>query len=114
MSKITDWNEVYLAAKAHIAQYGTTLQRYLSDDHCATVFAVIYLTNDLTQAIGQDWPDGFSVISSQRRISVINRGTSSFYQEDYPICGYEYILDDMEQIGVDIDAAILRVESNLE
>lgn len=114
MSKITDWNEVYLAAKAHIAQYGTALQRYLSNDHCATVFAVIYLTNDLTQTLAQNWPDGFSVISSQRRISVINRGSSSFYQDDYQICGYEYILDDMEQIGVDLDAAILRVESNQE
>lgn len=114
MSKITDWNEVYLAAKTHIAQYGTALQRYLSDEHCAQVFAIVYLTNDLTQAIGQDWPDGLSIISSQRRISVINQGTSSFYVDDYPICGYEYILDDMEEIGVDIDAAILRMESNLE
>lgn len=109
--KITDWNEVELAARSYLAQHGAQLTDYVTEDDEIRIMTIIYLTNDINQAIGQDFKNSFSVISSGQRISVIYDGSSSFYKASEQICGYDYILDDMESISVVLGAALTRMEA---
>lgn len=110
--KITDWNEVELAARSYIAEYGAQLTDYVTEEDEVRIMTIIYLTNDVNQAVGQNFPNKFSVVSSRQRISVIYDVASSSYKASEQICGYDYILDDMESISVVLGAALERMQHN--
>lgn len=70
----------------------------------------IYELNDVCTGFGQDFDSKVSVISSRQRISVIVNRNSSFYKDDYPICQYEDLTSDINEILVVMQAAIDRIQ----
>ena len=74
---------------------------------------MIYVNNDRQCGLGQDYNEGISVVASRTRISIIGQGAMSFYINDGPICLYENVVADIEQIITVMDAAIARWLSNL-
>lgn len=90
----------------------------------STIWAVtgIYITNDLVSGYGQDFiipvgdispyePYKISLISYRRGVSVIIDKKASKYQDNFPLCGYEDLHDDIYQILISIQAAIDRINA---
>lgn len=70
----------------------------------------IYYTNDLVKGYGQDFNQNqFSVISFRTGVSVIWEGKSSSIKENYSLCGYDNLGQDIESILNTIQAAIDRI-----
>lgn len=64
----------------------------------ANCVAMIYYTNDLMSGFGQDYNKVVSVIASPTRISIIKDGRHSYYRDNIPICGYEDVDEDLQNI----------------
>lgn len=112
MAKIADLNVVYNEAVMQLDAEDWRVKDYLDDPNAALCVTNIYETNDLAKGFGQDFRNGFSVISSRDRISVINDGSASFYKGQDPLCLYADLEDDIETILMVLDAAIIRMEAN--
>ena len=84
----------------------------LPDDITKLVVLNIYQMNCFDKATAMDFEDLISVIASKYRISVIMDDTSSFYKADDPLCGYEDLHEDIENIFVILDAAVTRCIDN--
>lgn len=110
MAKVTDMNEVRAAVAENLAEMGSAILDYLLLDEAITCITMIYLTNDNMAGFGQDYANNPSIISSRHRIAIIYQGHHSFYKCDTPICDYEDLEDDVNNIRITLDAAIARWE----
>lgn len=110
--KVTDYNEVYAAAADEIADSGSKLTDYVDIDTAAIVLMNIYNMADAVSGFGQDIDGKISVISNNRRISVIANGVASGYKHTAEMCLYEDIEVDMNVLNMCLDFAIERMEAN--
>lgn len=106
--KVTDWNEIRTAAAKELNDNGSEILEYLNIDEAADCLSMIYLTNDRMAGFAQDYLGNLSVISSPTRIAIIFLGHHSYYKHDVNICEYEDIEDDMREINMVLNAALLR------
>lgn len=72
----------------------------------------IYLTNDVIDAYGQDLKElGVSIITTRNRCSVIIGNKMSWYKDEFPICEYVTLEQDIDSILNIIQAVIDRIDS---
>lgn len=110
MAKLTDLNEIRTFAAEAIADFGCELLEFLTRDEAINCFTMIYVTNDLTTGFAQDYENNISVLSSPTRIGIIWQGHHSYYKVGGRICLYDAIEDDMNEIRIAMDAALMRWE----
>lgn len=110
MGKIVDYAAVQAEIARQLALNDYDIVEFLGED--LTVLAVlnVYMTNDVCQGFGQDFHNGWSVISSPQRISLIYGRKSSYYKVDDNICAYESLDDDIVQILMVIQVVIDRMD----
>lgn len=111
MAKVTDLNEIRAFAAETIADFGSELLEFLTRDEAINCFTMIYVTNDQTTGFAQDYTDNISVLSSPTRIGIIWQGHHSYYKVGGRICLYDAIEDDMNEIRIAVDAALMRWEA---
>lgn len=109
--KVTDYNEVWEEVETQLQVTEWSILNYVSLDVATMLVTNIYITSDIAKGFGQDIPDSLSVISSADRISVIANGCSSFFKSDGNMCLFESLSDDVEQILMILDAALVRIET---
>lgn len=110
--KVTDYNVVYTAAADEIADNGSKLTDYIDVDTAALVLMNMYNMADTVSGFGQDIDGNISVISNNRRISVIANGVASGYKHSAVMCLYDDIEVDMNVLSMCLDFAIERMEAN--
>lgn len=111
MAKLTDLNEIRAFAAETIADFGSELLEFLSKEDAENCFVMIYVTNNLTTGFAQDYANNITVLSSPTRIGIIWQGHHSYYKVGGRICLYDAIEDDMNEIRIAIDAALMRWEA---
>lgn len=110
MAKLTDLNEIRAFAAETIDDNGSELLEFLTKEEAIDCFTMIYVTNDRTTGFAQDYENNISVLSSPTRIGIIWQGHHSYYKVGGQICLYNAIEDDMNEIRVAMDAALMRWE----
>lgn len=71
----------------------------------------IYLTNDILDAHGQDLKElGVSIITTRYRCSIIIGKDMSWYKDEYPICEYVTLEQDIDSILSIIQTVIDRID----
>lgn len=110
MAKLTDLNEIRAFAAETIADFGSELLEFLTLEEAINCFTMIYVTNDQTTGLAQDYKNNISVLSSPTRIGIIWQGHHSYYKVGGQICLYNAIEDDMNEIRIAMDAALMRWE----
>ena len=110
MAKVTNYNEVIAAIEVALSDRDYFLVDLVGHDLAVLAVLNIYMTNDMCKGFGQDFHNGTSVISSRQRISVIVEKCSSMYKDDYPICEYNDLADDVNEIIVISQAAFDRIQ----
>lgn len=71
----------------------------------------IYLTNDILDAYGQDLKElGVSIITTRFRCSIIIGKQMSWYKDDFPICEYYTLEQDIDSILSIIQTVIDRID----
>lgn len=113
MAKISNLNVIQAAVIDVYNAIGCSLDEYLEQEEVYDCITMIYVNGDRTAGFGQDYADRISVISSPERVSIIGEGAMSFYKNDGPICQYNDLVDDINQIIIVIDAAIARWRNGL-
>lgn len=108
--KVTDYNVVNAAATKVLDRHTCLILDYLTMVEAAQCMTMIYLCSDLMDAITMDYTGNISVIASPNRIAILYLKHQSFYKGDTPICLYEDLSDDMENIALRMDAALERWE----
>lgn len=110
MAKIMDYAAVAAEIARQLALNDYDIQEYLGED--LTVLAVlnIYMTNDVCQGFGQDFHNGWSIISSRQRISLIYGKKASNYKNEEAICLYDSLSDDVHEILMLIQTVIDRMD----
>lgn len=106
--KVTDYNVVVAAATNKLEKDTCLILDYLTIDEAAQCMTMIYLCSDLMDAITMDYTGNISVIASPYRIAIIYLKHQSFYKGDTPICLYEDLAEDMDEIALRMDAALER------
>lgn len=121
MAKVTDLTAVQQMADSIVDEKCPDLVDYIGRDNAVWCLVAIYTTNDLCKGYGQDFVNNadretwsgrekVSVISFEEGVSVIVDSVSSRYQDRFPMCGYESLGDDLDQIAISIQAAIDRIQ----
>lgn len=110
MAKLTDLNEIRAFAAETIDDNGSELLEFLTREEAIDCFTMIYVTNDRTTGFAQDYANNISVLSSPSRIGIIWQGHHSYYKVGGQICLYNAIEDDMNEIRIVMDAALMRWE----
>lgn len=113
MAKLTDLGEIQQAVTTVYEAIGCQLDEFIETKDVIDCISMIYVNNDRQCGLGQDYSEGISVVASRTRISIIGQGAMSFYKNDGPICLYENVVDDIQQIITVMDAAIARWLNNL-
>lgn len=110
MAKIVDYAAVQAEIARQLALTDYDIVEYIGED--LTVLAVlnVYMTNDVCQGFGQDFHNGWSIISSKQRISLIYGKKSSYYKNDEAICLYDSLSDDVHEILMLIQTVIDRMD----
>lgn len=109
--KVLDSTIVLAEIESQMKETGYDIENILGLSVAKIVVLGIYMTNDLTSGYGQDFRDlGFSVISSQRGVSVICGGSMGMYKDRIPMCGYENLSLDIAMILNTIQAAIEKAD----
>lgn len=106
--KVTDYNVVLAAATTRLEKDTSLILDYLTIDEAAQCMTMIYLCSDLMDAITMDYTGNISVIASPYRIAILYLKHQSFYKGDTPICLYEKLAEDMDEIALRLDAALER------
>lgn len=122
MSKITNLQEVAAMVATLLDETEYDIVEQIGLD--STIWAImgIYMTNDLVSGYGQDFivpmgdispydPYKVSIISYRLGVSVIIDKKASKYQDNFPLCGYEDLHDDIYQILISIQAAIDKINA---
>ena len=121
MAKVTDLTVIQQMADSIVDEKCPDLVTTIGRDNAIWCLVAIYTTNDLCKGYGQDFVLGgaqnhfglavkCSVISFELGVSVIVDSHSSRYQDRFPMCGYESLEDDLNQIAISIQAAIDRMQ----
>ena len=108
--KVTDYNVVLAAATKVLDRQTCLILDYLTIDEAAQCITMIYLCSDLMDAITMDYTGNISVIASPFRIAILYLKHQSFYKGDTPICQYEDLTDDINEIALRLEAALERWE----
>ena len=110
MAKIVNYAAVAAEIARQLALTDYDIQEYLGED--LTVLAVlnIYMTNDVCQGFGQDFHNGWSIITSRQRVSMIYGKKASNYKNDEAICLYDNLSDDIHEILMLIQVVIVRID----
>lgn len=112
--KETDYKAIHDEVETQLLMTSWLILDYVELDVAIQLVFNIYLTNDILKGFGQDIEGVISVISSRDRISTIAGGHSSFYKNDSPLCYYEQLDEDVNQILIVLQASIERMEYNSE
>lgn len=121
MAKVTDLTVIQQMADSIVDEKCPDLVYVVGHNNAVWCLVAIYTTNDLCKGYGQDFhldPSAsynflykkVSVISFELGVSVIVDSHSSRYQDRFPMCGYESLEDDLNQIAISIQAAIDRIQ----
>ena len=110
MAKITDLNTVKEAIQTALELQEWSIVDLIGFELATMCVLNIYELNDSCTGFGQDFNNKVSVISSRQRISVIDGKNSSFYKDDYPICQYNDLASDINEILIVMQAAIDRIQ----
>lgn len=121
MAKVTDLTVVQQMADSIVDEKCPDLVDFVGRDNAVWCLVAIYTINDACSGYGQDFytlvpfqanghPSKVSVISFVNGVSVIVDSASSRYQDRFPMCGYESLEDDLNQIAISIQAAIDRIQ----
>lgn len=108
--KVTDYNVVLAAATNKLEKDTCLILDYLTIDEAAQCMTMIYLCSDLIGAITMDYTGNISVIASPYRIAILYLLHQSFYKSETPICLYEELEDDINEIALRLEAALERWE----
>ena len=122
MAKVTVLEDVIQCIDTQLTNGDYTIDNLLGRERANWCVLAIYQTNDVTRGYGQDWrvyvnendiqrEVKVSVISSPNRISVILDNQMSYYQDNYDVCGYEDLEEDVKSILTMMQAAFDRIES---
>lgn len=122
MAKVTVLEDVIQCIDTQLTNGDYTIDNLLGRERATWCVLAIYQTNDVTRGYGQDWrvyvnendiqrEVKVSVISSPNRISVILDNQMSYYQDNYDVCGYEDLEEDITSILTMMQAAFDRIES---
>ena len=90
------------------------LQGYINDDRIVNVVAAIYLNNNVAVEVTTRI-EPLTIIATTFRVSVIiepEQGTSklsTYYKSREPLCSYESMQDDVQNILNVIDFCLLRL-----
>lgn len=106
--KVTDYNVVRAAATTRLEKDTSLILDYLTIDEAAQCMTMIYLCSDLMDAITMNYTGNISVIASQYGIAILYQKHLSFYKGDTPICLYEDLAEDIDEIALRMDAALER------
>lgn len=106
--KVTDYNVVLTAATTKLEQDACLILDYLTIDEAAQCMTMIYLCSDMMEALTMDFTGNISVIASPYRIAILYLKHQSFYKGDTPICLYENLTEDIDEIALRMDAALER------
>lgn len=110
MAKITDYSIIQAEIIAQLTETAYEIDALLGRELAVLVVTNIYMTNDVCVGFGQDFNQKISVISSRQRISMIVDGHSSFFKDDYPICQYIDLANDIHEILMIMQAAYDRIQ----
>lgn len=110
MAKIVDYAAVQAEIARQLALTDYDIVEYLGED--LTVLAVlnVYMTNDVCQGFGQDFHNGWSIITSKHRVSLIYGKRASNYKNEEAICLYDSLSDDVHELLMLIQAVIDRMD----
>lgn len=108
--KVTDLNVVNAIAAEILGNEGGEILEFLNIDDAAMCLTMIYMTNDTTAGMTQDYVNNISVLSSTTRIGIIGFGHHSFYKSEAALCKYETLMEDLRHINTVMDAALARWE----
>ena len=108
--KLTDLNLIRDFARRELEENGSALLDFLTMEDTTNCMTMIYVTNNITTGFAQDYENNISVLSSPTRIGIIWQGHHSYYKVDGKICLYNAIEDDMNEIRIVMDAALMRWE----
>ena len=108
--KVTDYNVVLAAATTKLEKDTSLILDYLTIDEAAQCMTMIYLCSDMMDAITMDYTGNISVIASPYRIAILYLKHQSFYKGNTPICLYEDLSDDINEIALRLEAALERWE----
>ena len=106
--KVTNYNVVLAAATKALYLHTFHILDYLTMDEATQCMTMIYLNSDLMDTIMMCFTGNISVIASPYRIAILYLKHQAFYKGDTPICLYEDLSDDMENIALRMDAALER------
>lgn len=104
--KVTDYNAVLQAAKTKLEQGTYLILDYLTIDEAAQCMTIIYLGSDIKEVLMMKFTGNIFVIASQYRIDILYLKHQSLYKGDTPICLYEDLTEDMNEIVLRLDAAL--------
>lgn len=106
--KLTDLNLIRDFARQELEENGSELLDFLTIEDASNCLTMIYITNNITTGFVQDYENNISVLSSPTRIGIIWQGHHSYYKVGGQICLYNAIEDDMNEIRIAMDAALMR------
>ena len=106
--KVTDYNVVLTAATNKLNEDAWLILDYLTIDEAAQCMTMIYLCSDLMDGLTMDYTGNITVIASPYRIAILYLKHQSFYKGDTPICLYEDLEKDLNEIALRLDAALER------
>lgn len=120
--KVTNYNEIDAMVRELLPEMCPDLLEKLGENRAVWCVMAIYLMNDVTSGYGQDFTLNhevyhtirrplLSVISSPNKISVIDCYEMSYYTDNYNVCGYENLEEDISSILIWIQTAFDRIQS---
>ena len=109
--KVTDFNQVRNEVYDLLEASEWTITELVGEDIASLLITNVYMMNDVTNGFGQDIRGTLSIISSQKRISVILPAGMSFMVAEEAICGYEDLETDCNHIMIIVQAVIDRLLS---
>lgn len=120
--KITDYSVIQNAIQNVLLSEEWSISEYLNEAAILLAVANIYTTNDLVSGFGQDFRctvgasgeevyQKISIITNRERISIILDSRMSYYKSDVPICGYEYLEEDIAYIFMIIQMVLDRINA---
>lgn len=106
--KVTDYNVVRATATTKLEKDTSLILDYLTIDEAAQCMTMIYLCSDLMDAITMNYTGNISVIASQYGIAILYQKHLSFYKGGTPICLYNDLEEDINEIALRLEAALER------
>lgn len=110
MAKITNYAIVQAEIARQLALTNYDVVEYLGEDLTVLAALNIYMTNDVCQGFGQDFHNGWSIITSRQRITLIYGRKASNYKNEEAICQYGDLSDDVHEILMLIQTVIDRMD----